>query len=438
MDKERDYLLIYIKKGYEDMDGFVVFFNTLFNIQYEQQFEMEKGTYGIITKKAPDSHEDENYYILVSSNQNMGLLNTTLNIDSLTNIILINDYDDNTFIYVDSSKNKSIIKYYGYTNPEYNIMSLNYITNSNLSNYLNKFGPDSLFMRTTSNHIDFILNNTFIFGLEEKYYLYNKIYFGKTNFYKYKHELDIFPDINKYIKPFFLYDNITDYEIINNKLIIVSGFQLFSFYNSYDSLFDLYFQKVNDLEHIKINPKMFLFNNLVKLFNEKKIYYLDFDVDHLIKLDKDFLDAEVTFTDINGTKYVLNRYNKIIKDLKGEGIKVTTNKLALVYFYQKIVKSSEMGIIEFQKSQIGKNMKFDIIYDRYNIKPISIAKDFCFKGYYPMISNESLISINSNEKKITIFVDNFYDKLDYELYEDEGEKYYIYIFNSENNNLPIF
>ena len=65
---------------------------------------MEKGTYGIITKKTPDSNEDENYYILVSSNQNMGLLNTTLNIDSLTNIILINDYDDNTFIYVDSSK----------------------------------------------------------------------------------------------------------------------------------------------------------------------------------------------------------------------------------------------------------------------------------------------------------------------------------------------
>ena len=184
---------------------------------------------------------------------------------------------------------------------------------------------------------------------------------------------------------------------------------------------------------------MFRYNNLVKLLDENKLYYLDFNVDHLIKLDKDFLEAEVTFTDINNTNYVLNKEKKVIRDLKGEGIIVKANKKALLYFYKKMDNITEKGMIEFDKSQIGKNMKFNITSKKNRYINILVTEDFGFKGYYPMLSNESFNQIDSLEYFSTIYVDNLYDKLENNnLYEDEGENFYIYIFDSESNNLPIF
>ena len=106
MKREKDYLLIYIKESYYDEDAFedafIVFFNTLFTIEFEQQFEIEKGAYALINKKS--DHSNDIYYILASSNHNMGLMNSSLDIEFLTNLIFINDYDENTFIYVDCSK----------------------------------------------------------------------------------------------------------------------------------------------------------------------------------------------------------------------------------------------------------------------------------------------------------------------------------------------
>ena len=104
---------------------------------------------------------------------------------------------------------------------------------------------------------------------------------------------------------------------------------------------------------------MFKFQNLVKILNENKKYYLDFTVDHLIKLDNKYLDAEVTFIDSNGTEYILNNSNKVIRDLKGDNITVISNKKALIYFYKKI-NDTKIIEIEFDKNQTNKVMKFNI------------------------------------------------------------------------------
>ena len=53
------------------------------------------------------------------------------------------------------------------------------------------------------------------------------------------------------------------------------------------------------------------------ILNENKKYYLYFKVDHLIKLDNKFLDAKVIFYDGNGGEFILNKNNRIIKDLEG-------------------------------------------------------------------------------------------------------------------------
>ena len=61
--------------------------------------------------------------------------------------------------------------------------------------------------------------------------------------------------------------------MINNDLINITGFQLFQFFNYYGSLYDLYLQKVNDSQKIR---SIFQYDNLIKLLNKNKIYYLDF------------------------------------------------------------------------------------------------------------------------------------------------------------------
>ena len=153
--------------------------------------------------------------------------------------------------------------------------------------------------------------------------------------------------------------------MINNKLVILSGYQFFTFLNSDKNLYDLYIQKVNDSEHIQLNSKIFQCNNLVKLLNANKKYYLDFEVNHLIKLDNEFLDANVTFIDKNKNEFKLNKEQRVITDLKGDGIEVISTKNALIYFYQKMDDKTELGMREFNKTQIGKIMKFNISNSAY-------------------------------------------------------------------------
>ena len=432
MNNEKDYLIIFVEYS-STVKGFFYFFSYLYDIQYDEEFEIEKETYALIRKKSDD--DNHHSYILASSNKNMGFLNSTLNI-ALTNIISLNDYYYDYLIYIKSSEVKTYFKYYyGYL--------YNTVFEQNLTNYyFNKYGPDSFFMRTSFDENDFSYKDLYFFGLDEKYYFFNKIYFGKSNFYEYNKELNWSNDILQLQSSTHSPNSLLEYDLVNNKLLIVSGYQLFILFNKYISLYDLYFQKVNDLEHIQINSEMFQYNNLIKLLIENKTYYLDFYVDHLIKLDKDFLEAKVTFTDINGKEHILNKENKVIRDLKGEGIFVKTNKKALLYFYKKMDNITEKGMVEFNISQIGKNMKFNITSKKTNRLNIYIVEDFGFKGYYPMLRKEKFCNIDTfftKQNYAIIFVDNFYDKLENnELYEDEGEKYFVYIFDSEIGNLPKF
>jgi len=353
----------------------------------------------------------------------------------LTNILGI-DKDD-IKIYIDSSKEKSIFKIYTdsiNTNSKFNL-----ITEKNLNYFFNKTDTDFMLLRINSYSLDFSFNSTYLFGLDEKYYLYNKIHYGNIDFYQYNGVLNALDNISELQNPFDTYKNPNEYELINNKFLNISGYKLFTFLNTYGSLYDVYIQKVNDLEYIKMNSNMFPYNNLVKLFEPNKKYYLDFTVNHLIKLDNKFLEASVTFIDKNGEKYILNKNKRVIKDLKGDNITLETNQNALIYFYLKMDDNTELGMIEFNKSQSGKIMKFNITNIKANYIQLYIAKDFGFKGYYPMINKECWDNINlNNNNSIPIYVENLYDKVDNEVYENEGEKYYVYIFLPYYSTIPTF
>ena len=150
------------------------------------------------------------------------------------------------------------------------------------------------------------------------------------------------------------------------------------------------------------------------------------------------MKSEVLFTDTNSkVEYRLNVNHKVIKNLTGDNFIVKSNEDALVYFYKKIPADSTNLIKEFDKTKLAKNMIFTI--DRKDRKKveITIIRDFGFKECYPIISEKNWEVKNSNFFEIT--TENLYDKLENILYEEEGEKYFVYAFDSLNkDNLPIF
>ena len=274
-------------------------------------------------------------------------------------------------------------------------------------------------MRTNSISSDYKYNITYLFDIEEKYYLYIKKYNGKMNIYKYNQKLDFLSGYTQFQSIPESYEEPELYKNINNDLVIIDKFQLFSFYMDYNCLFDIYMQKVEDSENIYINHNIFGFNNLVKLLNENKTYYLKFSVDHIIKLDNKFLNVKVKFTDGEGKEYFLNNSNRVIKDLKGDNIKVISSEKALIYFYQRIENYTGEGVIIFDKKQKRKNMVFNITNLKKDRVSIYIVKDFGFEGYYPMLSEKSWIYVNNKASWdydiSTIYIDNIFDQSDYEL-----------------------
>ena len=248
MNNKKDYLIIHLEYYFDPYEGFLFLFSLVYDIHYDETFEIEKGTLALISKN--EDYKNERKYILISSNKNMGMLSSISNDKSFTNLLFLDNYESHYLIYVDSSKEKTYFKYYSYTKSRNDEVNLNLILENNITYYLDEYGPDSLFMRTTSNHIDFIYNYSYLFGLDEEYYLFNKKYYGKINFYKYNKELNCFSDFIQLKDSYQFSNNLNEYDLVNNKLLIVSGYQLFIYFNSYGSLYDLYFQKVNDSEHI--------------------------------------------------------------------------------------------------------------------------------------------------------------------------------------------
>ena len=428
-----DYLLIGIKKNGKKHIGYMSFFSKMYEINdVRKSIEIEKDTHVLINITK--------YYsstaALVSNYKNMKLLYKRDH-NEFTNKIVLRK-SDGDIIYVDSSNDstKFICNIFELEDKEYDY---NFITENEIENFLKKCKTETFFMRMISTNEKFGFNTTYFFDINEKYYFYNKRYFGNMNIYKYSKHLDIYSKIPEFIKPVKSYDT-DSYELVNNKLLIISGTQIFNYFKHYGTLYDFLLQKVNDFEYINLNPKITLYNNnFVKLLNGNKKYFINFELDYLIKLDNYFLEAKIVFVNNEGKEYILDSKNKVIENLKGNKFTVISNNNAIIYFYKKIKNFNDNGIIEFDKLKSGKNMKINISNkENYDIK-IAIAKDFGFKEYYPMISYESLEILTINSKKTkSIYIENYYDLLEQDIYEDKGEKYFIYLFEIEKNNNLIF
>ena len=425
-----DYLIINInnKNRHKIIEGYILIFSKIYEInEVNKSIKIFKGMHTLIFVNKSYSSSG----IAISSYKNMKLLKSK---NEYTNKIKLN-YEKNE-IYIDSSKENTnfICQIFSTESKFYNYK---FLDDNDLEKFLNGYKYDNYFIRKTSNNDKPGFYSYYCFDIEEKYYIFTKKYLGGINLYKYKKSLDINTNINEFMEQISYYDE-KSYEIINNKLIILSGTQFFNYYFKYGSYFDILFQKVKDLDYIDIitEEKKYC-RNTVKLLNKEKIYTIKFELNHLVKLENNFLDSEVIFTSENQTKYILNNKNKIL-NLKGNNFTVKSNKISIIYFYEKIENYNDYSIIEFDKFKFGKNMKINITNKNdYDIK-IAIANDFGFKYHYPMINFNDLEIVTISAKKTNYFyIENYYDSLEVNLSESEGEKYYIYIFQITKDNKLI-
>ena len=369
-------------------NGFILFFNESYEINgisgINWSKKINKGSQCLIKIKTDFKYTG----VLTSSNNNMKQLFKSKD-DNFTNKIILNKILESiVYIYINSTGEETIFncKFYEINNEFY---SYKLLTDDDISHTLNKYKSDYFFIRKIYNKekIDFF--SYYFFDIQEQYYIYIKKYFGTFDLYKYKKHLDLYSDIDDFLKPISYYDEEI-YEKVNNKLLILSGTQFFNYYINYGASFDFYIQKVNDYNYIDINQEMNIYGrSTIKLINAKKNYYIKFELNHLIKLNNNFLEAEVTFRNKYGTKYILNNKNKII-NLKGNGFSLESNKLALIYFYEKIENIKKSTILEFDKNKKGKNMRINITNNNNTDIKIAIAKDFGFGDCYPIMDLNSL------------------------------------------------
>ena len=337
------------------------------------------------------------------------------------------------------SEDEAVIKmrYFSFGNDKVysNITSTN---GYKFNKYLEEFGnSESLFLRWSSNNLNYYGFFTFlVYDLTSEYYLYFKENFGNLNMYN--TQIDDYSDLKKFFGIIRSYEENDDFSLINGHLIVISGSQLFSSFLNYGFLGDIYIQKVNDDQNIKLNNNDRT-GNLVKLLISEKMYKLDFKLNHLIKLDNDFSDAIVQFYDDNDVEIgFLDKDNRLI-ELNGENIKIKSIKNALIYFYSAMTNEKKLYEIIFDKEQIGKNMNITITNLNSDNESIFLIKDYGFENHYPMLSpnewDKILIEIN---KTTSIFIEYPYNKLaENELVENET--FIIYIANAyDENGRPYF
>ena len=425
-----EYLIIRLNgKNKIKREGYILIFNENYEIKgINWSKEINKNVHCLLKIKI----NTDTTGIIVTSYNNMKLLFNYNNSD-FTNKIVLNE-DKENFIYINSTRENTFINCQFFeTNMEFYNYKL--IMQNDIDYILNKYNSDYFFFMNIYNEKNFEFFSYYFLDIKEKYYIYIKKYFGNFDLFKYKKELNLFSNISEYFKPISYYDKEL-YENVNNKLIIITGTQFFNYYIKYGTYFNFFIHKVNDNNYIDINIKMNKYSkSIFRMLNPKKNYYIKFELNHLIKLDNDFLDAEITIRNKYGIKYILNKKNKMIY-LSGNGYTLESNKLALIYFYEKIENKNERADIEFNEynNQI-KSLRINIKNkNNENIK-IAIAKGFGFTDYYPIIdyNNLEIYEIPRN-KTINIYLENYFNLLGTNIYSDEIEKYFIYIFEIQNNN----
>ena len=151
-DNSNDYFILKKSNTNRDDKNIICIFNIYHKIGSDLNLEIEKGKKVSIYKEKPSSSYYAKKYFVLSSNKNIQLLDystyTPGNVSQ--SLYLINDKEE--FLYIDSYLENTYIILNEY-NDGFNgngKFQFNLVTNENLNYYFNKYGSDTLFMRTNS------------------------------------------------------------------------------------------------------------------------------------------------------------------------------------------------------------------------------------------------------------------------------------------------
>ena len=222
------------------------------------------------------------------------------------------------YIYIDKSVDNNIIQFLYYV-PRYTYYyAVDDEILKNRTKFLKENGCNSYFIRQNS-EIDYFKDEFYkiTFDLKYKVNIYFKKYYGNSNIYEINLESFNFNDLNFLTKPIKTYENEKS---ILNKLFNLESNKLYSGFKDYQSLYDVYIDIDNEDNIVKMQQKDNPFNNLMKLFKPNINYILDFEVNHLIKLDPNF-NAEIIITDSEKT-IKLNKNNPITTEIKGNNVQI--------------------------------------------------------------------------------------------------------------------
>ena len=107
-------------------------------------------------------------YALASSNKNMGLIDSSFDLNNLEKILILynSNYNDNKnkFVYIDSSNEKTTLYYYKLVDSDYHSTRVIFqvMFEKELSFYKD-YQIDSTFVRANSNQMNLAFNNQFFF-----------------------------------------------------------------------------------------------------------------------------------------------------------------------------------------------------------------------------------------------------------------------------------
>ena len=385
-----------------------------------------------------DNNNDDNslkkYYnnlrVVKSQNNNIALVDYKNSYDKLHDSLISNSKDNHSnFIYIDKSQVNNIIQFY-YYEPRYSYFyALNNESLKNRTKIMKEKGYNSYFKRHNSELGDFHdIFNKMTFDIEDKINIYFKKYYGYSNIYEINLESYYINDLLFLTKPTKTYENEKS---ILNQLISLKSNKLYSGFLDYQTLYDIYIDIDNEDYIVKMQKEDNPFNNLIKLFKPNINYILDFEVNHLIKLDPNF-NSEVTITDSERT-IILNKNNPTTKEIKGNNVQIITNSNAILYFYNSIsslTSTSEIykNMFQYEIEPLNeKNLFLNIriigdSYDHY----IHYSIDVGFKGYTPLVSDDFYFNEEGCGNYFNLYFQNYYDKLKTGLVE--GEKLFVYYY----------
>ena len=214
-----------------------------------------------------------------------------------------------------------------------------------------------------------------------------------------------------------------DKKSLFNRLWSLDGTRIISGYLTPDSYYDVYAEIQNDENHvINLSPVMIellQYSNNAKYLKKGIEYKLNFELNHLIKLEPGF-NAEIVIANESQT-YKINSQNPTVP-VVGKSYTIKSNNDAMVYFFGRMTQFKQKEInIEESKGKIIKINNFNR----------NLIMDFGFENYNP-----SSIPLETRARSNgVVYLDNIYEKMKVKLVPNE--KFYIYGSEEYINNLHI-